>query len=37
MIMRVVVVIAGSIRLGLRVGILVLVVVSLGIIVKFLA
>ena len=37
MIMRVVVIIAGSIRLGLRVGILVLVVVSLGIIVKFLA
>ena len=37
MIMRLVVVIAGSIRLGLRVGILVLVIVSLGIIVKFLA
>ena len=37
MIKRVVVVVAGSIRLGLRVGILVLVIVILGIVVKFLA
>ena len=36
MIKRVVVVVAGSIRLGLRVGILVLVVVILGTVVKFL-
>ena len=36
MIKRVIVVVAGSIRLSLRVGILVLVVVILGIVVKFL-